>query len=243
MCHEATSVELSSLLDCHSKPMSKILLIEDADRIASFIAKGLQAHGFEVMRVSNGEDGVRLLQAADFDLVILDIGLPGIDGFEVLRLIRGQGIETPVIILTAKDSVENTVASFSGGADDYMGKPFSFDELLARVKTRLRRPMTPQTMQETIAVGRITLNLLERTVSQGGVTTELTSREFAILEYLMRHPGQVISREQLLSEVWSFDHDPESNVVDVYIRYLRQKLGDNVIQTVRGAGYRIVSKA
>lgn len=243
MCHKATSVELSSLLDCQSRPMSKILLIEDADRIASFIAKGLQAHGFEVMRVSNGEDGVRLLQAADFDLVILDIGLPGIDGFEVLRLIRGQGIETPVIILTAKDSVENTVASFSGGADDYMGKPFSFDELLARVKTRLRRPMAPQPMQESISVGRITLNLLERTVSQGGTVTELTSREFAILEYLMRHPGQVISREQLLSEVWSFDHDPESNVVDVYIRYLRQKLGDDVIQTVRGAGYRIVSKA
>ena len=222
--------------------MSKILLIEDADRIASFIAKGLQSNGFEVMRASSGEAGIQLLQAAEFDLLILDIGLPGIDGLEVLRIIRGQGIETPVIVLTAKDSIENTVASFSGGADDYMGKPFSFDELLARVKARLRSPAGFQTIQETISVGRITLNLLERTVRQGAVTIELTAREFAILEYLMRHPGQVMSREQLLSEVWSFDHDPESNVVDVYIRYLRKKLGEDVIQTVRGMGYRIVSR-
>ncbi|MFM2022662.1 MAG: hypothetical protein RIR89_54 [Actinomycetota bacterium] len=219
--------------------MSKILLVEDTDRIASFVTKGLQANGFDVTRTSTGEEALRFLVAAHFDLVILDIGLPGIDGFEVLRTMRGQGIETPVIVLTAKDSVDNTVASFVGGADDYMGKPFSFDELLARVRARILKPSYIEPAQSSLQIGSITLNLLTRKVSRAGSEQELTTREFGILDYLMRHSGQVISREQLLSEVWSFDHDPESNVVDVYIRYLRQKLGDDAIQTVRGVGYRI----
>lgn len=223
--------------------MSKILLVEDTDRIASFITKGLQANGFDVTRTSSGEEAVKLLEAVEFDLVILDIGLPGIDGFEVLRRARGQGIETPVIVLTARDSVDNTVASFVGGADDYMGKPFSFDELLARVRVRILKPSFSEPAPSTLKVGSVTLNLLTRKASRGGVEHELTTREYGILEYLMRHPGQVISREQLLSEVWSFDHDPESNVVDVYVRYLRQKLGDDVIQTVRGVGYRIQPNA
>lgn len=223
--------------------MSKILLVEDTDRIASFITKGLQASGFDVTRTSSGEEAVKLLEAVEFDLVILDIGLPGIDGFEVLRRARGQGIETPVIVLTARDSVDNTVASFVGGADDYMGKPFSFDELLARVRVRILKPSFSEPAPSTLKVGSVTLNLLTRKASRGGVEHELTTREYGILEYLMRHPGQVISREQLLSEVWSFDHDPESNVVDVYVRYLRQKLGDDVIQTVRGVGYRIQPNA
>lgn len=219
--------------------MSKILLVEDADRIASFIQKGLEANAFDVTRTASGEEAIRLLEAAEFDLVILDIGLPGIDGFEVLRRARGQGIQTPVIVLTARDSVDNTVASFVGGADDYMGKPFSFDELLARVKARISKPKYSETSQNSLVVGSITLNLLTRKVTRAGNEHELTAREYGILEYLMRHPGQIISREQLLSEVWSYDHDPESNVVDVYVRYLRQKLGDDVIQTVRGVGYRI----
>jgi len=219
--------------------MSKILLVEDTDRIASFITKGLQANGFDVTRTGSGEEALRLLEAVEFDLVILDIGLPGIDGFEVLRRVRGQGIETPVIVLTARDSVDNTVASFVGGADDYMGKPFSFDELLARVRARILKPSFSEPAPSSLKVGSVLRNVLTRKVSRGGVEHELTTREYGILEYLMRHPGQVISREQLLSEVWSFDHDPESNVVDVYIRYLRQKLGDDVIQTVRGVGYRI----
>lgn len=219
--------------------MSKILLVEDADRIASFVQKGLEANGFDVTRTASGEDAIRLLVAAEFDLVILDIGLPGIDGFEVLRRARGQGIQTPVIVLTARDSVDNTVASFAGGADDYMGKPFSFDELLARVRARISKPKISEPSQNNLAVGSITLNLLTRKVTRAGNEHELTAREFGILEYLMRHPGQIISREQLLSEVWSYDHDPESNVVDVYVRYLRQKLSDDAIQTVRGVGYRI----
>lgn len=219
--------------------MPKILLVEDTDRIASFISKGLQANGFDVTRTESGEDALRLLEVAQFELVILDIGLPGIDGFEVLRRARGQGIDTPVIVLTARDSVDNTVASFVGGADDYMGKPFSFDELLARVRARILKPSFHEAAPSSLQVGSVTLNLLTRKVVRAGVEHELTTREYGILEYLMRHQGQVISREQLLSEVWSFDHDPESNVVDVYIRYLRQKLGDDVIQTVRGVGYRI----
>ena len=220
--------------------MSEILLVEDADRIASFVVKGLQAHGLSVHHVTSGEEALKLLRAASFDLVILDIGLPGIDGFEVLEQLRGSGDETPVIVLTARDSVDNTVASFEGGADDYIGKPFAFEELLVRVKSRLRRQ--PSALQGTneLLVGEVALDVGKRTVSVGQATHELTAREFTMLEYLMQNPNQVISREQLLSRIWGFDHDPGSNVVDVYIRYLRQKLGSDRIQTVRGAGYRFV---
>lgn len=221
--------------------MAAILLVEDADRIASFVVKGLQAHGFECSRVTSGEEALRLMSAADFDLVILDIGLPGIDGFEVLQTIRGQGLDTPVLVLTARDSVDNTVASFARGADDYMGKPFSFDELLARVRTRIKKPTGRSVAESSLNVGSLTLDLLSRTASRQGKEHELTTREFGILEFLMSHPGQVISREQLLSRVWSYDHDPESNVVDVYVRYLRKKLGSDVIQTVRGVGYRMLA--
>jgi DNA-binding response OmpR family regulator len=221
--------------------MESILLVEDADRIASFIVKGLQAHGFECVRASSGEEALAMVSAADFSLMILDIGLPGIDGFEVLNKLRGQGFDLPVIVLTARDSVDNTVASFSGGADDYMGKPFSFDELLARVKARIRKAQIPIEATEIIELGSVRLDIRTRKASRHGSEHELTAREFGILEFLMMHPGQVISREQLLSRVWSYDHDPESNVVDVYVRYLRQKLGQEIIQTVRGAGYRMPS--
>lgn len=221
--------------------MAAILLVEDADRIASFVVKGLQAHGFDCTRVSSGEEALKLFSVADFDLVILDIGLPGIDGFEVLRTMRGQGFDTPVIVLTARDSVDNTVASFAGGADDYMGKPFSFDELLARVRTRIRKPSSTGQSSSIIELGSVQLDLMTRKATRLGKEHELTAREFGILEFLMSHPGQVISREQLLSRVWSYDHDPESNVVDVYVRYLRQKLGSDVIQTVRGVGYRMLA--
>jgi len=217
--------------------MADILIIEDADRIASFISKGLMSVGYSATHVSSGEEGLKLLQAAQFDLVILDIGLPGIDGFEVLRQLRGSGNDIPVIVLTAKDSVDTTVASFEGGADDYIGKPFAFDELLVRVKSRLRTK-APAASNSTLSVGEITLDLLTRKVFAQGVEHELTAREFTMLEFLMQHPGQVISREQLLSRVWGMEHDPGSNVVDVYVRYLRQKLGANSIQTVRGMGYR-----
>ena len=220
--------------------MSEILLVEDSDRIASFIVKGLQAHGLSVTHTTTGEDALKLVRVAGFDLIILDIGLPGIDGFEVLEQLRGSGDETPVIVLTARDSVDNTVASFEGGADDYIGKPFAFEELLVRVKSRLRRQTASPAVSQELVVGEVGLNVNTRVVSVGKQSHELTTREFTMLEYLMQNPNQVISREQLLSRIWGFDHDPGSNVVDVYIRYLRQKLGAERIQTVRGAGYRFV---
>lgn len=213
-------------------------MVEDADRIASFVIKGLQAHGYQVHHVKSGEEALSIVRVAQFDLMILDIGLPGIDGFEVLNTLRGTGNEMPVIVLTARDSVDTTVASFEGGADDYIGKPFAFDELLVRVKSRLRKPVSEARVDNEIVEGDVALNIATRVVRVGTKEHELTAREFTMLEFLMRNAGQVISREQLLSRVWSFDHDPGSNVVDVYIRYLRQKLGAEHIQTVRGVGYR-----
>lgn len=220
--------------------MKSILLVEDADRIASFVVKGLQAHGFQVHHVKTGEEAITIAQAALFDLMILDIGLPGIDGFEVLKTLRGTGNDIPVIVLTARDSVDTTVASFEGGADDYIGKPFAFDELLVRVKSRLRKPTVETHIENELVQGDVRLNIGTRVVTSGSIQHELTAREFTMLEFLMRNAGQVVSREQLLSRVWSFDHDPGSNVVDVYIRYLRQKVGADKIVTVRGAGYKFV---
>jgi DNA-binding response OmpR family regulator len=218
--------------------MSNILVVEDSERIASFIVKGLQSHGYQVTHTTNGEDALKLTRVADFDLVILDIGLPGMDGFAVLEQLRGSGNEVPVIVLTARDSVDNTVASFEGGADDYMSKPFSFEELLARVRRRISTP--GEAVTETILSHKqISLDLRTRRVSVGGTEFDLTAREFTMLEFFLRHAGQVLSREQILSRVWGFDHDPGSNVVDVYIRYLRQKLGNDAVQTVRGMGYRL----
>ena len=218
--------------------MSNILVVEDSERIASFIVKGLQSHGHQVTHTPNGEDALKLSAAAEFDLVILDIGLPGIDGFAVLEQLRGSGNEVPVIVLTARDSVDNTVASFEGGADDYMSKPFSFEELLARVRRRISTPGEAVT-ETTLSHKDIVLDLRTRRVSAAGIDHDLTAREFTMLEFFLRHAGQVLSREQILSRVWGFDHDPGSNVVDVYIRYLRQKLGNDSIQTVRGMGYRL----
>jgi DNA-binding response OmpR family regulator len=218
--------------------MSNILVVEDSERIASFIVKGLQSHGYQVTHTTNGEDALKLTRVADFDLVILDIGLPGMDGFAVLEQLRGSGNEVPVIVLTARDSVDNTVASFEGGADDYMSKPFSFEELLARVRRRISTP--GEAVTETILSHKqISLDLRTRRVSVAGSEFDLTAREFTMLEFFLRHAGQVLSREQILSRVWGFDHDPGSNVVDVYIRYLRQKLGNDAVQTVRGMGYRL----
>lgn len=218
--------------------MSNILVVEDSPRIASFVVKGLQSHGYLVTHVVSGEEALKLSAAAEFDLVILDIGLPGMDGFAVLEGLRGSGNEVPVIVLTAKDSVDTTVASFEGGADDYMSKPFSFEELLARVRRRISTP--GDSISETVLAHKdIVLDLRSRRVDVAGTEYDLTAREFTMLEFFLRHAGQVLSREQILSRVWGFDHDPGSNVVDVYIRYLRQKLGNDSIQTVRGMGYRL----
>ncbi len=217
--------------------MTHILLAEDSTRIAAFITKGLRANGYTVTHTPNGDDALHLALHEDVDLLILDIGLPGKDGFEVLEHLRGSGSTLPVLVLTARDSVQDTVAGLDLGADDYMAKPFSFDELLARVRRRIRP--VGEAAAQSLTHGQIRLDLMTRRVTVGTVEHDLTAREFSMLEMFLRHPGQVLSREQLLNGVWGYDYDPGSNVVDVYVRYLRKKVGDAAIATVRGMGYRL----
>lgn len=220
--------------------MSKVLIAEDADRISSFISKGLEAAGFITTTAASGDEALALIRTADFDLLILDIGLPGKDGYQVMDEIRGTGNNIPIIVLTARDSVDDTVASFDGGADDYMSKPFSFEELLVRVKRRIQRPSTDSPAESILSFSGIELDLLARKLKVHAQEFDLTAREFTMLEMFLKNPNQVLSREQLLSRVWGLAHDPGSNVVDVYVRYLRQKLGTERIQTVRGMGYKLV---
>ncbi|HEX5018723.1 MAG TPA: response regulator transcription factor [Actinomycetes bacterium] len=217
--------------------MTRILIAEDEERITSFLERGLKANGFTTQVVKTGVDALAIANDSDFDLLILDLGLPGLDGQDVLRQLRERGQTIPVVILTARDSIEETVAGFEGGADDYVTKPFRFDELLARIRARLRTEPTAE--MTVLKAGDVSLDLRTRRASVNGRTVELTAREFALTETLMRHAGQVLSREQLLSHVWGYDFAPESNVVDVYVRYLRRKLGPGVITTVRGMGYRL----
>lgn len=218
--------------------MPTILIAEDEVRIASFLQKGLGRNGFVTDVVGNGDAAYRDAASGRYDLLILDIGLPGIDGFSVLRRLRAERVDIPVIILTAHDEIADTVAGLEGGADDYMRKPFAFDELLARVRLRLRGDRAPEAT--VLRAGDLSLDLRTRRALCEGRVVELTTREFALAEMFLRHPDQVLTREQLLSQVWGFDFDPGSNVVDVYVRYLRRKLGENRIQTVRGAGYRLL---
>lgn len=219
--------------------MNRVLIAEDEARIASFLEKGLRAAGYVTTVVANGVDAAAYARADDFDLMILDLGLPGQDGLAVLAQIRARGERLPVIVLTARDAVPDRVVGLDLGADDYLTKPFSFEELLARVRARLRSHGrdTPTTLQ----VASVELDLVRRTATVAGRPVELTAREFRLAETLFRHPGQVLSREQLLDRVWGLAHDPGSNVVDVYIGYLRRKLGADLIQTVRGMGYRLVA--
>ena len=224
--------------------MARILIVEDEARIASFLSKGLSADGFTTTVASDGVTGLDLALSGDFDLVVLDIGLPRLDGFELLEGLRAQGSDVPVIVLTARDSVTDTVSALEGGADDYMAKPFRFAELLARVRLRLRHANDqPAARQDSLDVGEIHLDLRARTATRGGRRVELSAREFQMLELFMLNPGQVLSREQLLSHVWGYDYDPGSNVVDVYVGYLRKKLGSDTIATVRGMGYRMVTSS
>ncbi len=217
--------------------MTAILIAEDEQRISSFVAKGLRSAGFETTAVGNGRDALNHALSGRYDLVLLDVGLPGLDGFEVLERLRSTNEELPVIMLTARTSTADTVTGLTGGADDYIPKPFRFDELLARVQLRLRRHDPASSF---ISFGGLTLDLRKRCALVDGRTVELSVREFALTEELLRHPDQVLSREHLLSRVWGFDFDPGSNIVDVYIRYLRAKLGADRIETVRGSGYRLV---
>lgn len=215
--------------------MSRILIAEDEAGIASFVAKGLQRNGYETASVENGAEALERAKDSDFDLLVLDLGLPDIDGLDVLTHLRSEGVRMPVIILTARHDV---VAGFDLGADDYVMKPFRFEELLARVKARLRSAVA---YDEGLVLtqGNLTLDLKTRTATIGDRTVELTAREFALIEHLLRHEGEVFSREQLLETVWADNLDRGSNVVDVYILYLRRKLGDSLIETVRGKGWRL----
>lgn len=221
--------------------MNRILIAEDEPRIASFLDKGLRANGFAVTVVDDGEDALLIADSDDFDLLVLDVALPGLDGFSVLRELRSRGRRLPIIMLTARDSMEDTVAGLEGGADDYVAKPFRFGELLARIRVRLRTERAPEAT--VLTVGDAALDLRTRRLAIEGRTVELTAREFALAEMFFRHPGQVLSREQLLSNVWGYDYDPGSNVVEVYVRYLRQKLGESRITTIRGMGYRLEDRS
>ncbi len=218
--------------------MTGILIAEDEERISSFVEKGLKAAGFQATVVRTGPDALELARTGVFDLVVLDIGLPGLDGLEVMRRLRAAGSKTPVIILTARSAVEDVLASLEGGANDYMAKPFRFDELLARI--RLRLTDASSAVETVLEAGDLELDLRSRRASVGGRAVDLSAREFALAEEFLRHRGQLLSREQLLSRVWGFDFDPGSNVVDVYVGYLRQKFGAGRIETVRGMGYRLV---
>ncbi|MFC7342479.1 response regulator transcription factor [Saccharopolyspora griseoalba] len=218
--------------------MSRILIIEDEQRIAAFIDKGLRANGFTTTVVGDGGTALRELLGGEHDLAVLDLGLPGQDGFDVLREVRAKQVSLPVVILTARDTVHDTVAGLEGGADDYMTKPFRFEELLARIRLRLR-PVDRSAEVTVLRAGEVSLDLRTRRAQVPGETVDLTAREFALLELFLRHPGQVLSREQILSHVWGYDFDPGSNVVDVYVRALRRKIGDGRIGTVRGMGYRL----
>jgi DNA-binding response OmpR family regulator len=217
--------------------MSRILIAEDEAGIASFIVKGLTADGHTATVAKDGIEALAAGRSGAFDLIVLDLGLPGRDGLSVLQELRHEGIEIPVIILTARDSIDDLVGGLDSGADDYIAKPFRFDELLARIRSRLRESHRPQ--PTTLRFKDLVFDVATRRVERAGKSVELTAREFLLAETLLTHPGQVLSRQQLLSRVWGYDFDTGSNIVDVYVGYLRRKLGNDLIATVRGVGYRL----
>lgn len=216
--------------------MTVILIAEDEPQIAAFVRRGLEHAGYQTIVAEDGGDALRIALTGDVDLVLLDVGLPTLDGFEVLREIRRQNGVLPVVMLTARTSTRDTVEGLDAGASDYVRKPFTFEELLARVRSRLRD--TDRGTAVVLTHGDVTLDIRSRTAVVGEREVELSTREFALAREFLRHPGEVLSREQLLSRVWGLDFDPGSNVVDVYVRYLRAKFGHDRIATVRGVGYR-----
>ncbi|MFP5452392.1 MAG: response regulator transcription factor [Thermoleophilia bacterium] len=219
----------------------KILVVEDEARIASFLLRGLRAEGYAVEHVGTGADALRRGRDEAFDLIILDLGLPDIDGTDVLRALRADGLGLPILVLTARGEVSARVEGLDLGADDYLTKPFAFDELLARIRARVRERPADESAG-IMRVGDVELDVGRRRVRVAEAEHDLTAREFALLQAFMRRPDQVLSRERILSQVWELDWDPGSNVVDVYVRYLRRKLGDERIETIRGVGYRFVAE-
>jgi two-component system, OmpR family, copper resistance phosphate regulon response regulator CusR len=220
--------------------VARILIAEDDPRIAATLEKGLSAHGYTTLLADDGEKAQSLSLTDSFDLLILDMGLPGREGFHVLQELRSRGKTLPVLVLTGR-SERDVVACLEAGADDYMRKPFDFNELLARVRIRLRSERKTAA-PNALTGGGVKLDLRSRTATVGTSTVGLTNREFALLEILVRHAGQILSRRQLLSHGWGPSFDPSSNVVDVGINSLRRKLGPDVVETVRGAGYRLPTR-
>lgn len=215
----------------------KLLVVEDEARIAAFLEKGLTAYGYTVEWASTGAEALRLGVAADVALMILDLKLPDLDGLDVLASLRERGVMVPVLILSARADVDDRVRGLDLGADDYLAKPFAFGELLARVRARLRP--RPATGAGTLRAGGLYLDVLTREVTAAGRTVGLSDREFSLLRAFVSHPGRVLSRQELLAMAWDMDFDPQTNLVDVYVGYLRRKLGETVIETIRGAGYRL----
>jgi len=217
--------------------MTRILVAEDERGIASFIVKGLTANGYAATVAADGETALWHARSGEFDLLILDLGLPGRDGLSVLHELRAKQSSIPVVILTAREGVDTLVTGLDAGADDYISKPFRFDELLARIRSRLRTSREPEL--STVRFRDVVIDQRARRVERGGKPVELTAREFVLLTTFLDHPGQVLSRQQLLSHVWGYDFEGGSNVVDVYVGYLRRKLGADLIVTARGLGYRL----
>jgi two-component system, OmpR family, copper resistance phosphate regulon response regulator CusR len=218
----------------------RILVIEDEPRILSFLARGLEAEGFSVDGAADGKAGIARAVQGSYDLVILDLLLPKLDGFAVLRQLQHRLPELPVVIVSARSELETKLQGFDLGACDYLSKPFSFDELLARVRAQLRRGR-PGDTGSVVRAGLLSLDVARRQAKLGDVVTALSDREFRLLHHLVLHEGEVVSRERLLAEVWGYHFDPRSNVVEVCIRRLRQKLGTDAIETVRHSGYRLVA--
>lgn len=219
----------------------KILVVEDEERVALFIQKGLREEGHAVDTASDGEDGGFLAEVNDYDLIVLDIMLPKKNGISVCRELRDRGVNTPVLMLTARDSVEDRVRGLDAGADDYLVKPFAFEELLARVRALLRRQSDSKT--PILVIGDLELNPISRSVTRNGKGVRLTTKEYALLEYMLRNPNKVLSRTLIGEHVWDMNFDPESNVIDVYVSHLRAKVDKghetSLIHTMRGQGYMI----
>jgi len=220
-----------------------ILVVEDEKRLATLLRRVLTEERHAVDVAYDGLAGLDLASSGNYDLVILDLMLPGLDGLAISRRVREAGIDTPIQMLTARGAVEDRVAGLNAGADDYLVKPFAMEELLARVGARLRRRAEPLDAANELRVGDLTLDLVRHEVHRGGRTIELTAKEFALLEFLMRHPGQALTRTQITDHVWRYDLEALSNVVDMYIHYLRDKIDRGaarpLIRTVRGVGYKI----